>query len=477
MRPPRILRTTSFRLAALYAGLFGASVIVLGAVVLVVVRGAMEADMRRRIEADAAVLQTEYAAGGLARLVASVRERSSTLRALDYAVIGPDGARLAGVLPSPGRRTGWITMQGPTPEPDGEFEPALVLVVSLPGGARLLVGDDTGPVEDLGEAVALAFAWGLGLTVVLAVGGGLLLSASFLRRIDAITTTADAIVHGELGQRIPDRGTDDDLDRLARTLNRMLDRIGLLMDGLRQVSSDLAHQLRTPLTRLRQRLEAARSDARDVAELRAAVEGSIAETDAVLETFSALLRIAQIEAGTRRAGFREVDLDDVVSGVVEAFAPSAEEAQRTLSARVVPTVIDGDRELLTQMLANLVENGLRHTPPGTRVEVSLRPTPDGASLVVADDGPGIPAEERARILRRFQRLERSRSVAGSGLGLSLVAAVVELHGARLRLEDGDPGLRVTIEFVSAAAATVERRAETGPAPAARAAAHGSGRSP
>jgi signal transduction histidine kinase len=446
VRPPRVLRTTSFRLAAVYAALFGASVVVLGAMVLLLTRTALERQMHARIEAEAATLEVEFREGGMERLVASVSERSTTLRALDYAVFGPDGKRLAGVLPSPGSQLGWVRLQGPLPEPDGEYEPALVKVVALPGSARLLVGDDTGPIEDLDEAILRAFGWGLALTVLLAVLGGLALSFNFLRRIDAITQTAEAIVQGKMSERVPDRGTDDDLDRIARALNRMLDRIGELVDGLRQVSSDVAHQLRTPLTRLRQRLEAARAGARTVAEYQDAVEDSIAETDAVLETFAALLRIAQIEAGTRRAGFRQVDLAEVASSVVEAFAPSAEEEGRALALSAKKACIHGDQELLTQMLANLVENGIRHTPVGTRIEVAVRPTPSGVSLVVSDNGPGVAIEERERLFRRFHRLERSRAIAGSGLGLSLVAAVADLHGARILLGDNVPGLCVTLDF-------------------------------
>ncbi len=452
MQTPRVLRTASFRFAALYAALFAASVVVLAAVVLLVTRTAMEREMRERIEAESAVLQAEFQEGGMARLVAGVHERSATLRALLYAVFGPDGTKLAGVLPSPGDRLGWTTLQGPIPEPDGEYEPALVMVVSLPGGARLLVGDDTGPIEDLDEAILVAFGWGLVLTIVLAVLGGLVLSFRFLRRIDAMARAAEAIMAGDMSQRVPERGTDDDLDRLARTLNRMLDRIGELVDGVRRVSNDVAHQLRTPLARLRQRLEAARTSARSVAEYQAAVEGSIAETDAVLETFAALLRIAQIEAGTRRAAFARVDLAEVASSVVEAFAPSAEDEGRELVSATAPAPIQGDRELLTQMLANLVENGIRHTPVGTRIEVAVRSAPGTASLVVADDGSGVPAEERDRLLRRFHRLERSRNIEGSGLGLSLVVAVADLHGARMRLEDNHPGLRVTLEFGAAESA-------------------------
>jgi signal transduction histidine kinase len=251
---------------------------------------------------------------------------------------------------------------------------------------------------------------------------------------------------GDLAQRVPERGTDDDLDRLASTLNRMLDRVAELMDGLRQVSSAVAHELRTPLARLRQRLEAARS-ARSSPEHEAAIDDALLELDAVLDTFGALLRIAQIEAGTCRTGFTDVDLGAIAESVVEAFGPAAEDAGKTLVAAIAPGAhVRGDRELLSQLLANLVENGIRHTPGGVRIEVGVAPTGTGARAVVADDGPGVPAQERERVLRRFQRLERSRDVPGTGLGLSLVAAIADLHGARIVLEDNAPGLRVRLDF-------------------------------
>jgi signal transduction histidine kinase len=430
----------------LYAVWFGVSVVVLGGVVRYLTQTALQRQLRGRVEAEASALLAEYRLGGMARLVADVRERSRNVRSWDYLVVGPDGSSLIGDLPSPGDQIGWVTLP-PKPSYDDPDDEALAKVVRLEGGGVLVVGDDTGWIDDVDDAIVAAFEWALGLTIILAVLGGLVLSLNFLRRIDAIGRTAEAIVDGDMGQRVPERGTDDDLDRLARTLNHMLDRIGDLLEGLREVSSAVAHELRTPLTRLRQRLEAARSGARSLSEFQAAVEGSIADTDAVLETFAALLRIAQIEAGTRRAGFREIDLAQLTESVVEAFAPSAEDEGKRLFARSSPISIRGDRELLTQMLANLVENGIRYTPTGTQIEVRVTSTPAGAQLVVADDGPGVPAEERGRLLRRFYRLERSRNIEGSGLGLSLVAAVAELHGARISLDDNEPGLRVTLEFL------------------------------
>ncbi len=254
-----------------------------------------------------------------------------------------------------------------------------------------------------------------------------------------------------MGRRIPLKGTGDDFDALGATLNRMLDRIGALMDSLRQVSSDIAHDLRTPLTRLRQKLEASLG-AQTEAERSAMAESALRDMDAILDMFAALLRIAQIEGGARRSGFRPVELDRIAAAVVEAFAPSAEEGGRRLSLHSDGRApIEGDRELLIQMLANLVENGLRHTPPGASIEVSTATSDAGAVLCVRDDGPGVPVEARPRLFDRFVRLEQSRSTPGSGLGLALVAAVARLHDAEIELGDAQPGLIVRVSFPHPAA--------------------------
>jgi signal transduction histidine kinase len=453
---PRILRTASFRLAALYALLFGGSVVVLGAVMFWTIRAALDQQLTDRIEAEVTSLQAELRSGGLDQLVATVRER---IRApgrinLDYLVQGPTGERLAGDLPPIGERLGWFEVE-PDEERQGDDEAGReqvrVLAVQLGIGAGILaVGEDHGLNDAVEETILNAFGWVLGVMVALGVLGGLVLSHSFLRRVDAITRTAEAIIDGHLARRVPIHGTDDDLDRLAGTLNRMLDRIAALVESLRQVSNDIAHDLRTPLTRLRQRLETTRLSAHFPADYEAAVEAAVAEADAILETFAALLRIAQIEAGIRRSGFRDVDLKAVVETVTEAFAPSAEDEGKALDTAVAlePAIVRGDPELLTQLLANLVENAIRHTPSGTGIRIALAHSPSGVRMVVADNGPGVPAGERDRIFRRLYRLERSRTSPGSGLGLSLVAAIVALHGARVAVEDNAPGLRIVIDFAT-----------------------------
>jgi len=442
---PRVLRTASFRLAATYTCLFAGSVAVLGAFVLWTTRSALEQQMTSRIEAEAALLEAEFRSGGVDRLVAAVHERSRGAHALDYRVQDPGGRQVAGDLPA--AETGWseVSTTGRSPGETDDSERVRVLARRLPDGTLLAVGEDTGRIEEATEAISFALWWALGLTLALGIAGGLVLSSGFLRRVDGIARTAEAIVDGDFEKRIPERGTQDDLDRLARTLNRMLDRIGELMIGMRQVSNAAAHELRTPLARLRQQLETALAESQPASGVEFALQRAIAETDGILDTFTALLRIAQIEAGTRRAGFRLIDLGNVADAIIEAFAAPVEDQGKTLVGSIAAGArIRGDRDLLTQLLANLVENASRHTPPGTHIEVGLIATPTGASLWVADDGPGVPAEEHERIFDRFHRLDRARE--GVGLGLSLVKAIADLHGAQLRVEDNRPGLRVCVEF-------------------------------
>jgi signal transduction histidine kinase len=258
-------------------------------------------------------------------------------------------------------------------------------------------------------------------------------------------------MRGNLSERIPTRAAGDEIDQLATNLNDMMDRLQDLMEGLRQVSNDIAHDLRTPLSRLRQRLEAARLEARSVEDYERAVDQALQDADTALATFSALLRIAQVEAGMRHGSFAELDLSGLIEHLVMTYAPVAEEFGKRLSSSIAPRIrIRGDRELLAQMLVNLIENALRHTPGGSALSVTLHDNGEGPLAVVTDDGPGVPRAEREKIFRRFYRLQTSRTTPGSGLGLALVAAVAELHQIRIRLADNRPGLKVMLQFTATA---------------------------
>ncbi|MDR3516671.1 MAG: ATP-binding protein [Azospirillaceae bacterium] len=449
-RVPRLLRTASFRLAALYLVLFVLSSCVLGAAVFVSVRSEIDGQMTSRIQAEAELLSNEFRSGGIGRMMSLVRDRGRGASALDYLIEDAAGARLAGALPlAEALHPGWMTVEiAGTPADDTKSTRLRMLVTRLDGGVLLAVGDDLDRINEVQEAIARALAWAIGLAALLGTGGGILLSRAFLARVDAITRTAEAIIEGDIKRRVPVRGTGDDLDHLASTLNRMLDRIAMLVDSLRQVSSDVAHDLRTPLSRLCQRLDGALRQARSVADYETAVEGAIREAEGLQETFSALLRIAQVAGGSPRDGFRRVDLSAIVETVIDAYRPDLENAGYHLEVEIeLGLQVFGDQELLSQATANLIENCLRHTPRGTRIQVSVGATAaDGISLVVQDNGEGVSDDDLPRLVQRFYRGEQSRTSPGNGLGLSLVGAVVELHRANFDVRNVCPGLRVVLGF-------------------------------
>lgn len=453
----RILRTTGFRLAALYAGLFGVSVFVLFGVIYWITSGALHQQLEFNIQGEVSSLVEDHKSGGLLHVVNAIELRLGSNRqpTTFYLLLDAERRKAVGNLPGTIHRDGWQRLPDPEvrngdaggdPE-ERDANRILAFGKTLPDGSFLLVGEDTYRIVEVEEAVIRAFGWAVGATILLAAAGGVTLSVGFLRRIDAINQTSQAIIEGKLADRVPTRGTGDELDRLAQNLNAMLDQVQALMESLRQVSNDIAHDLRTPLSRLRQRLEQVRLKARSAEDYETAVDQAIIDADAILGTFSALLRIAQIEAGTRRAAFSKVDLSDVFRSISAVYGAVAEDGGQTLLAMVEPGIsIQGDRELLTQMLANLVENAIRHTPKGTQIMLCLRSGAAGAIGIVADSGPGIPVEAREKVFQQFFRLEVSRTTAGNGLGLSLVAAVAEIHGILITLEDNAPGLKVRLDF-------------------------------
>jgi signal transduction histidine kinase len=438
-----VFRSTSFRLAVLYTATFALAVVALGAITFFAMRAELSKQFDTRIRAESAALVQEYLTEGLDGVVNAVHERDRTPGALDYGFEGPNGEPLAGLLRARDAPLGWSVLK--LSEKGGKAEPFRVLTADLPGGYRLLVGDEEGQVEALDGVVLRSFAAALIGVILLGAIGGYALSQGVHRRLAAISGTAEAIIDGDLGRRVPMQG-DDDLSRLAATLNRMLDRIGALMDSLRQVTSDVAHDLRTPLNRLRQRLERSARQAQDPAD-KAEIEGALDDVDAILATFAALLRISEVEAGARRAAFRRLDLRALARAVAEDFAPAAEDTGHRLEFEDGPPVwIEGDAELLTQMTVNLVENALRHTPAGCVVRLAADEAAGRPVLTVSDNGPGVPAAERARLFDRFYRLERSRSTPGSGLGLALVQAVARLHRGEASLTGAKPGLKAQVVF-------------------------------
>ena len=450
MRLPRPLRTSSFRLTLLYIALFSASVLLLFGIVTWLVTRSMAEQIDTTVTNELAEVQAD--AGGqdieaLKRVVEGLTARSP---GIFYLLQSRDGRVLAGNMlalhPKAGARAlAWTHQNSGRHMPGGIRGRGII----LPDGSYLFVGVSDYQLGEVREAIVRAFSLGLAAALVLALAGGLATSYGVLRRVESISRASRAIMAGDLAQRIMLRGTDDEFDHLSASLNAMLHRIQNLMIGLQQVSSDIAHDLRTPLTRLRQRLELARRRESTVEGLHNALDGAIGNADEILRTFSALLRIAQIEAGTRRGSFKSIALSDLLERLIENYQPVAEEKGQTLHGQITSSLsVNGDRELLTQLFANLVENAIGHSPADAEISVSATPAQGQVLVVVADTGPGIPAEFRHKVSQRFFRLEASRTTPGSGLGLSLVAAVATLHDALFDLQDNDPGLRCVLRFTN-----------------------------
>ena len=467
----RILSVASFRLAATYLAIFTLSVGLLGAVVYWGVDREFARANDERVLAEAASLQEYFREHGLDKLADLVRARAGAAGALDYRLEDGAGLLLAGDGPSarsPDGKIGegWVALPDLDNDfvSEGEADRERGLVTQLDGGAVLVVGEELSGVRGAKHAIFVAFAWALAAMVVLGAAGGLALGASFLRRIDAMTRTADGIIAGDLRRRIPDAGAEDELGRLAMTLNRMLDRIGSLLEANRHVSSEIAHDLRSPLARVLRRMETARASGVGAAGYERVVDASIDDIQSVLETFNALLRIGQIETGARRAGFRNLDLAALAREVAEAFQPAAADEGKTMAIDLAaPLPMRGDRELLTQLIANLIDNAIRHTPTGACIEVASAAAGNLRQLVVADDGAGVPASERSRIFDRFYRVDSARAIPGDGLGLSLVAAIAELHDGQVRAVDNAPGLKIIVEFPVVVASSAANAAPLTPA--------------
>jgi signal transduction histidine kinase len=447
-------RTYGFRITLLYVALFGVSILILFGVIYWITAEFMEAQLRSAIATELSSLVDDFGNSGIHSTIDAIKRRvgSREHESSYYLLQDAAGRRIAGNLPAMSSVAGWYELPippQPGDDPPDSSDTLMARGQALSNGWFLVVGQDTDQFTDFEDLILNVAAGSLATAFALALIGGIATSASMLRRVTAITDAGRDIMRGNLARRIALRGTSDEFDRLSANLNEMLDRIQMLMEGLRQVSNDIAHDMRTPLTHLRQRLELARTKATTVADYETAVDKAIAETDEILDTFGALLRIAQIEAGTRRAAFTDVDLSGVLQTIVETYAAVAEDHEHGLVSRIAEGVtVQGDRQLLTHMIANIVENALRHTPAGTRIEIELAAA--GAPVcTIRDNGPGIPEPERQKVFRRFYRLDSSRATPGSGLGLSLVAAVAELHRIVVEIGDNQPGLWVTLRFPEA----------------------------
>jgi signal transduction histidine kinase len=439
-----LARTTAFRLTLLHLALTLAGTALLAAIAWWATVGFATRQAAEEVERGVGVLAQSAALSGLRGVALSIEARLAADRArVEYYLLAtPEGRRLAGNLSAAPPSLGWQTLE--VRQDDGAVVPVLVRGAPVAGGAVVFVGRDLSAVRALEARLLGAAGWvGLG-AVVLGLGGGVLIGRGVARRTAAMDQALASVAAGDLARRLPQAGRDDEFDRLALRINAMLDRLAEVMATLRAVTDDIAHDLRTPLTRLRQRLDELRRAPPGGAE--AMIAAAEAECDAMLALFAALLRIAQVEAGAQRSAFATFDLSAVAEAVAEVYAPAAEERGQSLAAAITPGLAaHGDRALVTQLLANLVENAVRHGRDGGHVSLTLAPLEGGgAEAVIADDGPGIPEAERERVFRRFHRLDAARATPGAGLGLALVRAVAALHGMTVTLGDAAPGLRVRV---------------------------------
>jgi signal transduction histidine kinase len=487
----KLFRTTVFKISLGYLVIFAIGAgLVLGNVGANL-KSLIEEQIAQTVAADIAGLSEQYAQGGIGRLAATIESRSRTPGAGLYLVTNASGERIAGNVealpPNLVLHSGLIETTYQAPGGIHEKRRALARVFVLPDGYRVLVGHDLEEGETLRHILSGALLTSLTWLVIIGTLGGLFVASRVLNRVDAISAEARSIVAGDLSGRLPLAGTGDELDRLVENVNAMLERIAVLMAGLKEVTDNIAHDLKTPLTRLRGRAEQALRMPAAADDYRAALEKVLEESDRLIQIFDALLAIAKAEAGAGREGMIDFDAATVAQDVGELYEPVAEERGLEIRVAAAPgLVLHGSRELIGQALANLVDNALKYSerniaPAGTTrfLEGGILGPPASAAarivdlvaerrmgrieFIVADRGPGIAEKDKARVLDRFVRLENARSRPGFGLGLSLAAAVARLHGGTLRLEDNKPGLRVVLSLPVVRAARYEAGGEKGAA--------------
>lgn len=446
---PRLLRSTPFRLALTFAFLFMLAFVLSGAIVYQMMSADLAEQLDDTIKETYAVVAATYAENDLKELVETIESHSmrSPKKEQLFSLTDAAGIRLAGNFTAAGLPDGFSMFNAEMPgvPPGAEYRAYSGSI----GGNNLTVAFSLSETEELETIMLMSFGWATLIITGLAVAGGALLASRVQRRLDGIAATMVDVSHGRLDTRIPLTGKDDDIDIVSRQVNAALDRLSALVEGMKQVSADIAHDLKTPLNRLQMILEGAADRAAQGREVSDDLAEARAEGHQINETFDALLRIAQIEAGARRARFTDVALGEILQTIAEIYTDVAEDDGKVLSSTKLNETanrIHGDRELLTQMFANLVENALRHCPPGTTIKLSVTRQGDRVVASVADNGPGIPPDEREKVFQRLYRLDHSRSTPGSGLGLSLVRAIADLHGASIALDDCRPGLAVVVSF-------------------------------
>ncbi|HZT52449.1 MAG TPA: HAMP domain-containing sensor histidine kinase [Stellaceae bacterium] len=469
----RYLKTNAVRLAALYFALFATSVLTVLVFIYFSTADFAQRQTEATLDAESRGLAEQYQERGLAGLIDIIGDRSApghpdhTLYLITDPLLHPLAGNLSHWPKATPIRPGWIEF--PVEERHGdvnETHTAMASVFVLPGGYRLLVGRDLRDAATFRSRITHTLGWSALLTLALGIVGGLLMTRNMLQRVEAVNRTSERIIHGDLSQRVPVSGSGDEFDQLAANLNAMLDQIERLMLGMRQVTDNIAHDLRTPLSRLRARVEVTLLEKPDAQRYAEALRETIAEADGLLVTFNALLSIAEAEAGSRRDAWSVVDLAEIARAVAELYEPVADDKGIALTVATDAALpVRGDRHLLSQALANLLDNALKYTAEG-KVSLLARQAGEVARVEVADTGPGIPADRREAVFDRFVRLEGSRSTPGNGLGLSLVRAVARLHAGACWLEDNEPGLKAVMTLPLVRADRAARSAEGRPAAAA-----------
>ncbi|MBN8959209.1 MAG: HAMP domain-containing histidine kinase [Rhizobiales bacterium] len=446
-----LYKSTPFRLTIILSIAFLVALLVAGALALALIRNELAARADASISDTYSVIRQSYGDGDIADLSALVQSHAdATVRhERVYLLRDPHETVLAGNVTKADVPTGWSTVGAEALGLDNDS--TYRIFVGEAGGNAILVGISSAETDAIGRLALTSFAWA-GLLFICLVGiAGLFVARRGHRRLETIARVMDSVGRGELKERIPITPASDDLDQLSGQMNAALDRLLALVEGLRQVSMDIAHDLKTPLNRLAITIETAIA-----AEARGdSVSGYLAKAQEegrqINETFDALLRISQIEAGARRSRFVKLSVVPILRNIWEVYADDAAEHDQTLEIGIAEDLqpIAGDRELLTQMVANLVENAIRHCGPRTKIRMAASTANDRVRIEIADDGPGIPADERQRVFRRLYRLDKSRSTPGTGLGLSLAKAIADLHGATITLADNAPGLCIRVDFPSA----------------------------
>ncbi len=452
MKIPRSFNSGAFRFALLIAALFAVGSILILFVVERSIRTYASEATATGLRSETAVLVRELPDGGEMELIDTITRRQGTVteQPFRYLLATTDGKRLVGDLPLSAARIGWGEVSflddHPPPGEEGSPEVLQTLGTALPNHRILVVATDTFDIQKLRRRLDNFTIWsGIAITL-LALIGGYFVGGLFLRRLERVNDAVGRIMAGSLSERLPPIGMAPELDDLGRNLNLMLDRIGDLVEGVQQVSTDIAHDLRTPLTRLQHQLETMQ-DATSIGDMRVGLETALAQTESILSVFRALLRISVIEAGEAKQLFVPFDLSDVAARMAEFYRPTAEDEFKAIRVSVQPSrLVLGDPEMLAQLFANLIDNALKYTPAGTTITVSVHSNDGPVVATVSDDGPGIPADERDKVLRRFYRLDASRHAPGVGLGLSLVQAIVKLHDGKMTILSNDPGVCVELTF-------------------------------